>query len=201
MKILGVLNRKGGTGKTTIAVNLAACFAEHIPVVLIDADPQGSALLWLGEDGAVDVRRVHKSAAIGRELDAEGPGVIVVDGPPFDAAINQVIFQRADLILVPITPSGLDVAAAAPLLRAIVESKKPGLVVLNMVHPQTTISKDARVMLEKSGVPVAKSVISRRVAHPEAPLVHKAVIDYAPSRPAAIEIRALAGEVAKLLKG
>lgn len=198
MKILGVLNRKGGVGKTTIAVHLAAAFGEAGPVELLDADPQASASRWLRSPPP----GVSVAFAPGRGLDlaiddrSTRKGLAIVDGPPFDAETNAVIFERAALLLVPISPSPLDVDAASPLLRAIAKEGKRGLIVLSLVDGRAVSAvRNVRVLLARFGVPIAQAEIRRRLAFVDCAARGRTALALSPTHPAAAEVRALAAEV------
>jgi len=202
MKVVAVMNRKGGVGKTTVAVNLASELASRAPVTLIDVDPQGSAADWLQGAG---VPRLEVVPAVGPKGLSEAlrrarSAVVVVDAPPFDPDTNTAAFDAADLVCVPVVPSGLDIRAAAPLLEALAAGRRPGLAVLSMADPRTTLARDTRETLAGFGVPVADTVLARRVAHAEAPLAHLPVGLYAPGSAAAVEVEFLAAEVATILE-
>lgn len=195
-RTLAVLNRKGGAGKTTLSVNLAACLARSSSMTLIDADPQGSAAAWLGEA----VVRVADPAALSRAVAQAASELVVIDGPPFDVSINRAAFGLADLVLIPVGPSPLDVDAARPIIEACLAQKKPFLAVLTLVNPSSGAQERIREVLEALGARVARTEIARRQAHAEAVAARLSVIDYAPSSLAADEIRALAREVATLIR-
>jgi len=200
MRTLAILNRKGGTSKTTLAVNLAAVLVERRPVVLVDADPQGSASSWAQSFEGVRVVHVPTLAGLRLELATQGEGVRVVDAPPHDAAIAGVIFMAADLVLVPVGPSPLDLEAAQPLLEAIATGHRRGLAVLVLTDARTTAPKRAREVLAGFGVPLARTEIGRRIAHVEAVAARLPVTTFEPNGQAANEVRALAREVARRLE-
>jgi chromosome partitioning protein len=202
MSIIVIANRKGGAGKTTLAVSLAVALADRVPVVLVDADPQGSTSSWIGggDPPRVTVVPAAESALLARELHRTRPGLVVVDCPPFDAELNRVALERADLLLVPVTASALDLEAAGPLLRALATGARKGMAVLTMADPRTTLHRDAVEWLRARRVPVATTTIGRRVAFPESAIAHQGVTDYDPHGAAGVELRLLADEVADMLE-
>lgn len=197
MHVVSVVNRKGGSGKTTLAVNLAAALYRRTPTVLVDADEQGSAAKWLGE--GVPVVRACSVAELRRGLRRPGPGVVIADGPPFNAEINRALYQLADLVIVPVRPSALDLDAARPILEALAQNGRRGLAVLSQVDGRAAIQREARDALAGYGVPVAPVALSMRVAHARAVLARQPVITYRPSSPATFEVNELADYVADLL--
>lgn len=200
--ILAVANRKGGVGKTTLTVNLAVALADRMPVIVLDADPQGSATSWIGggDPSRVPVVQATDPATLARTLARPGPGVVLVDCPPFDVAINSAVLERADLLLVPVTPSAIDLEAAAPLLRALATGARKGLAVVTMGDPRTTLHRDAMEWLRARRVPVARTAIGRRVAFAESAIARQGVTDYEPHGAAAVELRLLADEVADMME-
>lgn len=126
--IVGLLNQKGGVGKTTLAVNLAASLTrDGSRVLLIDADPQGSALDWAAaRDGeplfsVVGFPRptVHKDIA---QL-GQGYEHIVIDGPPRVTDLARSAIMAADVVLIPVQPSPYDIWAADEVVKLIEEAR------------------------------------------------------------------------------
>lgn len=121
MKIIACINEKGGSGKSTIACNLAtALHRKGQRVVLIDADPQGTARDWraASPEGAdlppvVAIDRAQNLAGSIKMLDVD---IAVIDGPAKAEAMTAAIVSAADVALIVIQPSGADVwASAAPV--------------------------------------------------------------------------------------
>lgn len=199
MKKVVVTNQKGGGGKSTVAVNLAWHLSRKTPTLLIDADAQASSSSWaIGWDG-LEVVQVTDAPNLKKVLATRGDGLIIVDCPPHDAELAATAIPGADLVVVPVSPSPLDLWSAGPVLGALV-GKVPVLVVMNRVRAGTRAATMAREALVKMGVPVAKTALGNRMAYAEAALAHQPVALYAPKNPAAYEALALAREVGKLIK-
>jgi chromosome partitioning protein len=127
-QIIATANTKGGVGKSTIAGNLAWAFATHEPmrrtVMLVDADPQSSVTKWFDLAEVVPFDRTQLTTA--RVLQHQLPRLrqqyelILVDCPPMQSDITAAAVAQADLALIPVQPSPLDVLAYSelvPLLR------------------------------------------------------------------------------------
>jgi len=201
-RVLALVNQKGGCGKSTLAVGLAAYFAKRRPTLLIDADEQASASEWLGDSTEPRVIHVVGVSALERVLEDERRGrrLAVVDCPPFHAGIAAAALRFASLTLIPVVPSGLDVRVVAPLLRSMAEHKRPALVVLNRAVVRSTSAGEVREALARFGVPIARTVLHNRLAHSLAPLSEASIFDHAPRSKAAAEMLALAREVARTLE-
>ena len=126
--IFGVLNQKGGVGKTTLSVNLAACLARTgARVLLIDADPQGSALDWAAARQSEPLFSVvgFPRATIHKEIAQLGQGYehIIIDGPPRVTDLARSAIMASDIVVIPVQPSPYDIWAAEEVVKLITEAR------------------------------------------------------------------------------
>jgi chromosome partitioning protein len=201
--IIGVLNQKGGVGKTTIAVNLASCFSHAgRSVLLVDADPQGSALAWSGVRVAEPAFAVVGMAkpTLHRELPtlAKNYDVVVIDGAPRVNELARAAILASDLVLIPVQPSPYDVWAAAETVQLIREARiyKENLkaaFVLNRKITNTAIGRDFASALDQfSDTPLLDVALIQRVVYAESAARGLSVLEAAPHSEAAKELKRLA---------
>ena len=125
MPVIALLNQKGGVGKTTLSVHLAAALAAGNRVLLVDADPQGSALDWSAQRQTEPLFPVVglPTKNLYRELAPMSADYdwIVIDGPPRVNEIAKAAIAASDFVIIPIQPSPFDVWAAEDIVKIIGE--------------------------------------------------------------------------------
>src|SRR5215210_333941 len=162
--ILGVLNQKGGVGKTTIAVNVAATFAmSGRRVLLVDADPQGSSLSWSSarELGPLFPVVGMAKPSLHRDLPqvARGYDTVIIDGAPRVNELGRAAIMASDLVLIPVQPSPYDVWAAAETVQlireaAVFKENLKAAFAINRKIVNTAIGRDVQAALEPLEIPV-----------------------------------------------
>ncbi|HLN11048.1 MAG TPA: ParA family protein [Xanthobacteraceae bacterium] len=199
--IIAVAQRKGGVGKTTLSVSLAAELARRgRGVALVDSDPQRSACQW-AEVGALafpvhEITLADQSVSDWVRHVRTVPGeCVVIDTAPNDRALGAAI-ALATLVLVPCTPSGLDLEASVRTLEIIdaVRARREGVLTIilvpNRVDARTLEGQQIREELEGFGEVVAPA-IGDRLAFVRAFTAGASVADLAPDSEADHEIAAL----------
>ena len=202
--VIVVAQQKGGAGKTTLAAHLAAVWAnERLSVGAVDIDPQGSLGGWCAaRDAAVRARGAvtliqvsgwRAEVAVGRARDSHD--VVVVDCPPHGETAPKLAVRGADLVLVPVQPSPVDLWAARATLDLVAAERAPALVVMNRVPPRGRLVDDMAARIADLGHPLARTTLGNRQAFARAMIAGLGVTEIAGGGRAAAEIRALAGEV------
>ncbi|MYZ49091.1 ParA family partition ATPase [Propylenella binzhouense] len=206
--IVALLNQKGGVGKTTLALHLAGAWADKGKrVLVVDADPQGSALDWSEQRSREGLPRPFGVLGLAREtLHRELPEIaagydrIVIDGPPRVAGIARSALLAADLILVPVQPSPFDGWASAEMLRLLDEARvfRPELrarMLLNRCAARTVIARETAEALADHDPPVLGNRVGQRIAFADTARTGRLVHEVPAGLIAAQEIAAVAAEV------
>lgn len=208
--IVGVLNQKGGVGKTTLSVNLAAALTRSgARVLLIDADPQGSALDWAAARQSEPLFSVVglPRATVHKEIGTIGKGYdhIIIDGPPRVTDLARSAIMASDLVLIPVQPSPYDVWAADEVVKLIDEArvykeKLKNCFVVNRKIANTAIGRDVREALSSYPVHVLNASVTQRVVFAEAAARGQAVYEIDPRGSAAEEVQAALAELVEYMK-
>lgn len=207
--IVALLNQKGGTGKTTLALHLAGEWARRgHRVTLIDADPQGSALDWSEQRARERLPRRFGVVGLARDtLHHEAPELarnadhIVIDGPPRVAGLMRSALLAADLVLIPVQPSPLDGWASAEMLALVNEARiyRPELVarfVLNRCATRTVLARETAESLTDHDPPALSATVGQRIAFAAAAQTGRLVSEIDNAAAAAREIAALTDQIA-----
>jgi len=196
--IIGVLNQKGGVGKTTIAVNLAAVFArDGNRVLLVDADPQGSSLAWSAARESrppfpvvgMPKPTLHRDLPdVARDYD-----IVVIDGAPRVNELGRAAIMASDVVIIPVQPSPYDVWATQDIVGLIREAqifkeKLKAVFVINRKIVNTAIGRDVGAALAEFGFPVSEVALCQRVIYAESAAQGLAVIEADKTSEAAREI-------------
>lgn len=184
-RIIAVINQKGGTGKTTLALNLAAGLSKRGAVHLVDADPQRSITQWVsmggGNSGLPGVAQLigNPTAILGKLLCSHR--YVVVDcAPTLQGETIATIMRMAHIVLIPVLPSPIDLWASVDMAVAVNESNKhnPSLsayLVLNQLETRNALSRDMREAVAEFDVPVLAAGMQRRAAYRSAAVEGKSV--------------------------
>lgn len=206
-KIITVAQQKGGAGKTTLAAHLAVAYtAMKKRVVAVDIDPQQSLSRWYGlrldrMDGTPAGVLVSATegwrARVEVERAAAGHDVVIIDSPPHAETEARIAIRAADLVVVPVQPSPMDVWATRPTLELAAAEKVPALLVFNRVPARANLTAAMEAEAGQLGARIARARLGNRVAFAAALAEGKAVGEAQPSGRAAQEIAALAKEILK----
>ncbi|WP_390889348.1 ParA family protein [Leptodesmis sichuanensis] len=175
-KVLVVLNGKGGVGKTTTAVNLAATLAEKHRVLLVDADPQGSASWWVqrgDRETDFDLKQETNPDFLSRLRTQKDYDVVVVDTPPaLGSKALAAVVPAADYVVLPTPPAPMDLAALIETVRAtVMPAGVAHRVLLTKVDPRSLgEALEAQNTLMELGIPACNAFIRAYKAHERAAL-------------------------------
>ena len=207
--VVTVAQQKGGAGKTTLVIQLAtALAAAGRRVALVDIDPQGSLTGWmrLREHRQRDAPELRFAMIGGWRLGVEidrlkrDADVILVDTPPHTEIDAKAAVRGADLVLVPVQPSSLDVWASQATVELATKEKRRTALLLNRVPPRGRAVEEARQALLELGAPALATQLGNRQAFVGSIAQGLGVVESEPRSAAADEVRALAEEVAQRLR-
>ncbi len=204
--VITVAQQKGGTGKTTLAANLAAALAPSARVALLDIDPQKSLTRWHAIRTSRDTQAslLTFSEVSGWRLAAEldrlkrTHDVVLIDSPPQIDTDARLAIRGADLVLIPVQPSPPDFWAAEGTLALAAAERRNARVVLNRVPPASRLGETVKADLATRNLPVLRTAIGNRTGFAIAFAAGLGVTEAAPRSSAAAELRALLDELREI---
>jgi chromosome partitioning protein len=177
-QVIAFTNSKGGVGKSTLAVHLAIWLQERgHRVAFIDADVQRSSSRWLSQmDQDLLVTCLHTPDDIIEQTPRlqEAADYVVADGPGGLTELTRAILLIAQVALIPVGPSALDLLAAEQAVRVVKQAQQirggmpRGMLILNRVQARTRLAREAQEAVDMFGLPVASKPIRLRTAFADA---------------------------------
>ena len=205
MKVIAVLNQKGGSGKTTIATHLARGLQlQGHSVLLVDSDQQGSARDWraVDEDNPVPVIGLDRPTLDKDLKNVSDKEFVVIDGSPQATNLALSAIKAADFVLIPVQPSPYDVWATSDLVELVqqriemTDGKLKAAFVVSRAIQNTNIGKEVAAVLQDYNLPVLDARIVQRVSYPNSASVGKTVFETESAKSNAVtEITQLVNEV------
>lgn len=207
-RIIAVAQQKGGAGKTTLAAQLAVAWSVKRKVALMDIDPQSSLTAWHGlrASSSRDIAQIHLSDVsgwrVGTELDRlkNNYDIVLIDCPPHAETETKNAMRSADLVVIPVQPSPMDVWATTPTAEFAKDQGTDVRLVLNRVPPRSRLVDAVQGLLRESDLKLTANTLGNRVAFAASMMEGLGVTESEPSSQAADEIKALAQELEKAAK-
>jgi chromosome partitioning protein len=206
--VISIVNQKGGAGKTTISINLAAalCYKKN-KVLLIDADPQATASDWAAVRNAQAPFLVIQMAkpVLHRDISSlrKDYDFVIIDGPPRSYDVTRSAILAADKVLIPVQPSGADLWATREIVTLLKEAVafnitlKAAFIVSRRIVG-SAIGRDLEHTLKEMGFPVLQAQTFQRIAYADAITAGKTIFEYASKSVASKEIMNIKNEIERL---
>jgi chromosome partitioning protein len=193
--LVSIASFKGGVGKTTTAVHLSAYFQKKGKTVLVDGDPNRSALAW-SERGSFPFQVINESDLAARAGEFSN---IIIDTPARPSAEElKTLSAESDLLLIPTKPDALSLDALLKIVASLQSFNAQNYkVLLTLVPPRSNAARDAKAMLDEIKVPYCKTEIHRRAICERAALQGKTVDNLRDGQAAWEEFTTLGKEIFK----
>jgi chromosome partitioning protein len=196
MQTIAIISQKGGTGKTTLALNLAvAAEASGFSTAIIDLDPQASAKEWSKsrerETPVVVSAHASQLEEVLAAARANGAALTIIDTAPHSERDALAAARAADLILIPCRPAILDLRAMASTKELADLARTPALAVINAAPARGHLADEAADAIRGYGLNVAPATIAQRAAFVHSLTVGQTVLEFEPDGKAAQEINEL----------
>ena len=171
-KVITIAQQKGGTGKTTIAVNLALAFIKYhnLKVAIIDTDPQGSLGKWFiirSEKKISNTNLTFKTASLwGAQYESkilkQDHDIVIIDTPPKIESDARPAIEAADLVLIPVAPSHVDFWATEPMIEIAKKAKRKILIQINRANHRSKLIRKTHEYVRGINVKTTDTLIGHR---------------------------------------
>ncbi|KQO04789.1 MULTISPECIES: ParA family partition ATPase [unclassified Sphingomonas] len=195
MTTIAIISQKGGAGKTTLALHLAAAAHDAGRIALvIDTDPQATASQWAAwrseaPPEVIDSPPPRLAAKVAQATE-QGAEFIVIDTPPHADSAARAAVEIADLVLIPCRPSAFDLSAIQTTAKLVQLLRKPAFVVFTAGSPNAPrVYQEAGELVESFGTPACPIQIPDRAAFRHASAEGRTVMEFEPNGKAAEDIR------------
>ncbi|TFH08997.1 MAG: cobyrinic acid a,c-diamide synthase [Nitrosomonadales bacterium] len=186
--VIAVANQKGGVGKTTIAMNMAAGLSRRGSCIVVDADPQRSASMWVELSDSLREFPAKVVPAEGKlkkqiiQLQTEFDYIVIDCPPEIKSDSTMSAMEISQVLLIPLLPSPMDLWASTRIEELIkrVQRVNPTIsafVVLNQIEPRSAMSRGMDEALQEINIPVLRHRLSRRASYRTAALEGCSVYD------------------------
>lgn len=196
MHTIAILSQKGGTGKTTLALNLAVAAeqAGHSSVI-VDLDPQASAKAWHdsreAEVPVVISAHASRLSEVLSVAEENGADLVIIDTAPHSERDALAAARAADLILIPTRPAILDLRAIVSTKELADIAKTPALAVINAAPPRGHLADEAAEVIRSYGLDVCPVTLAQRAAFVHSLTVGQTVLEFEADSKAGEEVRAV----------
>ena len=209
-KVITIAQQKGGSGKTTIAANLATVFAikNNLSTTILDTDPQGSLGKWFitRQEKLKSKNTIQfKTASLwGAQYEAkslkEKSDLVIIDTPPKIDADGRPAIEVADLVLIPISPSQVDFWATESIIELAKREKKEILILINRANAKSKLIKEAVKFVNDMKVKKAKTILGNRQIFVSSMGLGLTVVEKQRTGKGSLEMLSLAKEIQSFLK-
>ena len=209
-KVITIAQQKGGSGKTTIAANLAAVFAikNNLSTTILDTDPQGSLGKWFitRQEKLKSKNTIQfKTASLwGAQYEAkslkEKSDLVIIDTPPKIDADGRPAIEVADLVLIPISPSQVDFWATESIIELAKREKKEILILINRANAKSKLIKEAVKFVNDMKVKKAKTILGNRQIFVSSMGLGLTVVEKQRTGKGCLEMLSLVKEIQSFLK-
>ena len=209
-KVITIAQQKGGTGKTTLAVNLALVFIKYhnLKVAIIDTDPQGSLGKWFmirSEKNISNQNLTFKTASLwGAQYESkilkQDHDVVIIDTPPKIESDARPAIEAADLVLIPVAPSPVDFWATESIIEIAKKAKRKILIQINRANHRSKLISKTHEYIKSINVLAMKTLIGHRQIFIASMGEGKTVVEKQRKSKAVEEIRKISEQILLELK-